>query len=94
MWIKNRDIHGKTLYQNIFASSALAVANIGGSSNVMLNVTVMQRNLTLGFGVCLSQLAHCMHRCVSASVSAWKGEGGKMQEIVSEYMLVIQEMGK
>lgn len=51
MWIKNRDMHGKMLYQNIFDKSGLVTANIGGSS-VMMNVTVMQRGqLTLGFGV-------------------------------------------
>ena len=51
MWIKNRAINGTMLYQDIFDSSRVAVAKIGGSK-VQLNVTVVQRDeLTLGFGV-------------------------------------------
>ena len=50
MWIKNRAIDGTMLYQNIFDSSGVAQANIGGKA-VTLNVTVKQGNLTLGFGV-------------------------------------------
>lgn len=51
MWIRNRAIGGQLLYQEIFESSKLAVATIGGSKYVMLNVTVIQRGLTLGFAV-------------------------------------------
>ena len=50
MWIKNRNIAGNITYQDIFASSRTAKALIGGQQ-VELNVTVVQRNLTLGFGV-------------------------------------------
>ena len=50
MWFKNRAIGGKSLYQDIFDSSREATANIGGQS-VKLNVTVVQRHVTLGFGV-------------------------------------------
>lgn len=50
MSIKNRDTKGNMLYLNTFASSAVALANIGGKT-VLLNVTVVQRSLTLGFGV-------------------------------------------
>ena len=50
MWVKNRALGGAILYQNIFASSKIATANIGGQS-VELNVTIVQRGLTLGFGV-------------------------------------------
>ena len=51
MWIKNRDVTGKILYQEIFDAPKLSVASIGGNKNVILNVTVVQRGLTLGFGV-------------------------------------------
>ncbi len=51
MWIKSRKIDGTVTYQDIFASSRIAGASIGGE-DVKLNVTAIQRNgLTLGFGV-------------------------------------------
>lgn len=52
MWFKNRALNGKMLYQDIFDSSRTAKATIGGSL-VELNVTVVQREITLGFGVSL-----------------------------------------
>ena len=48
--VRNRDARGNVLYQNTFASSAVALANIGGKT-VLLNVTAVKRSLTLGFGV-------------------------------------------
>ena len=50
IWISNRDLKGNLLYQGSFASSQVATAYIGGE-NVTLNVTVVQRGVTLGFGV-------------------------------------------
>ncbi len=51
MWIKSRKINGTVTYQEIFDSSRIAEANIGGEV-IKLNVTAIQRNgLTLGFGV-------------------------------------------
>lgn len=51
MWIKNRAMGGEVLYQDIFDSSRIAKATIGGVQ-VELNVTVVQRaGITLGFGV-------------------------------------------
>lgn len=50
VWFKNRALGGKVLYQDIFDSSRVVTANIGGES-VKLNVTVVQRGITLGFGV-------------------------------------------
>jgi hypothetical protein len=49
--ITNHALSGEMLYQDIFDASRLAVANIGGSKDVTLNVTIAQRGMTLGFGV-------------------------------------------
>jgi hypothetical protein len=52
MQITNHDVSGnKMLYRDIFDASRLAVANIGGFKDVILNITIAQRGLTLGFGV-------------------------------------------
>ncbi len=53
MWFKVRPISGGngTTFQEIFDSSKVVNASIGGKE-LMLNVTVIQRDgLTLGFGV-------------------------------------------
>lgn len=58
MWFKNRDLKGNILYQDIFDASRVATANIGGE-NVTLNVTVVQRGITLGFGVSARMKKDC-----------------------------------
>lgn len=51
MWIKNRAVGGGMIFQDIFASSRVVSAQIGGVVT-NLNVTVVQRGgITLGFGV-------------------------------------------
>lgn len=50
MWFKSRSMDGTMIYQDIFAASRTAKTHLGGSL-VELNVTVVQRELTLGFGV-------------------------------------------
>lgn len=46
--IENRALGGKVLYQDVFTSSRIATAYIGGQ-NVELNVTIVQRGVTVGF---------------------------------------------
>ena len=48
--IENRDLEGKVLYWDVFTSSRVATAHIGGEY-VQLNVTIIQRGVTVGFAV-------------------------------------------
>lgn len=51
LWFQNRALDGKMTYQEIFDSSKVVNATIGGG-HVELNLTVVQRGgITLGFGV-------------------------------------------
>lgn len=50
IWIKNRALDGTMQFQEIVDSSKTLKAHIGGKQ-VELNVTMVQRHLTLGFGV-------------------------------------------